>query len=171
MIFNEFPNYPEGKMSVKFTYLVQKNFLSNIAIELKLYDFIETSRDKNINIKNNKSILADTLEALIGAIFIDGGYVKSTKFIKKIWKKFILDESLKVYDPKTILQELSQKKSKKLPTYNLIEKKGPPHSPRFTVSVSCLNFKEIIGNGSSKREAERSAANNFLKLYKNNNER
>ena len=165
LIYKEFPNYTEGKMSIKFSFLVQKKFLSNIANQLELYKYIKISNDRNITIKHNKSILADTLEAIIGAIFVDGGYQNSRKFIGNIWKKYIKDEKLKIYDPKTLLQELSQKKSKKLPIYNLIEKKGPSHSPSFLISVSCLGIKNITAMGSSKREAERVAADNFLKLY------
>ena len=171
LIYSKFPNYSEGKMSTKFSYLVQKNFLSNISNELKLYDFIQTSKDQNNNLKNNKSILADTLEAVIGAIFIDGGYNKSFKFIKKIWGKYIIDENLHMIDPKTTLQELSQQKSKKLPIYKIINKSGPAHNPFFKVSVSCLKIKNIIGKGKSIREAEKDAAENFLKKYKLDNEK
>ena len=166
LIYKQFPHYSEGKMSIKFSYLVQKNFLSNIASQLGLYNFIQISKDKNINIKRNKSILSDTLEAIIGAIFVDGGYSSSNKFIGSIWKQYILDENLKIYDSKTTLQELSQKLSKKLPTYSLIKKTGPAHSLVFFVNVSCLNIKNVSGKGPSKREAERDAADNFLKKFK-----
>ena len=166
LIFDNFPNYSEGKMSVKLSYLVQRNFLSKISTELKLYKFLKMSKDQNINLKESKSILADTLESLIGAIFIDGGFNESKKFVKKIWSNYIIDENTNLIDPKTVLQELSQRKSKLLPIYKLIEKKGPPHSPIFRVEVSCLNQKGIIGKGTSKREAERIAAESFLKKYK-----
>ena len=73
---------------------------------------------------------------------------------------------MQLNDPKTILQEISQKKSKQLPIYKLINKKGPPHSPEFTVEVSCLKLNKIKGIGPSKREAERIAAKNFLDFHK-----
>ncbi len=166
LIYKNFPNYSEGKMSIKLSFLVKKNFLSQIASELKIYEFIEISSNKNINLKNNKSILADTLESLIGAIFIDGGFSESIKFIKMFWSKDINDEKMQLNDPKTILQEFSQKNSKKLPVYKLLKKKGPPHSPEFTVEVSCLKLNKINGTGSSKREAEKIAAKNFLDFHK-----
>lgn len=165
LIYNKFPNYSEGKMSVKLSYLVQKSFLFSIASELKLYKFIRTSKDKNINLKKNKSILSDTLEAIIAAIFIDGGFRASKRFIQNIWKDYIYNEELKIDDPKTILQELSQKKHKKLPKYDLVKKEGPPHRPSFYVSVSSLNISNITAKGSSKREAEKLAAKKLLKLY------
>tara|TARA_B100001123_G_C15324510_1_gene1029062 strand:+ start:2792 stop:3502 length:711 start_codon:yes stop_codon:yes gene_type:complete len=166
LIFKEYPNYPEGKMSIKFSFLVQKKFLAKISSDLELHKYIKISRDNKIDIINNKSILSDTLEAIIGAIFIDGGYQKSSKFIVDIWKKFVKDESQKIYDPKTTLQELSQEKSKKLPIYTLVDKKGPPHNPLFIINLSCLNEKNIVGQGSSIRNAEKSAAETFLKKYK-----
>ena len=168
LIYKIFPKYSEGKMSLKFSYLVQKNFLSKISNELQLYKFIQLSKNQKINIKYNKSILSDTLESVIGAIFIDGGYQKSIKFIKCYWGKYILDEKLNINDPKTVLQELSQQKSKLLPEYKLIEKKGPPHSPIFKVSLSCLDKENIFGIGKTIREAERLAAEKFLKKYKKN---
>ena len=166
LIYKNFPDYSEGQMSIKLSFLVKKNFLSEIANELKIYEFIEISNNKNINLKNNKSILADTIESLIGAIFIDGGFTESIKFIKKFWFKYIKDEKMQLNDPKTMLQEISQKKSKKLPIYKLINKKGPPHSPEFTVEVNCLKLNKIKGTGPSKREAERIAAKNFLDFHK-----
>ena len=171
LIYNNFPEYNEGKMSIKLSYLVKKNFLYKISYKLSLYKFIKISNDQKINLKNNKSIQADTLESLIGAIFLDGGFEKSLKFIKKIWSEYIVDEDLKINDPKTILQELSQGKSKLLPIYKLKEKIGPSHSPIFKVSVNCLNLKEVTGKGNSKREAEKDAARNFMIKYKLINEK
>jgi len=166
LIYKKFPKYSEGNMSLKFSYLVQKNFLSKISNELFLYNFIQITKDQKINLKYNKSILSDTLESVIGAIFIDGGYQKSIKFVERIWGKYIIDENLNINDPKTVLQELSQQKSKLLPNYKLIEKKGPSHSPIFKVSVSCLDKENISGMGKTIREAERSAAEKFLNKYK-----
>ena len=166
LIYKIFPKYSEGKMSLKFSYLVQKNFLSKISNELQLYKYIQISKDQKINIKYNKSILSDTLEAVIGAIFIDGGYQKSFKFVERFWSRYILDENLNISDPKTVLQELSQQKSKLLPKYKLISKKGPSHSPIFKVSLSCLDKDNIFGMGKTIREAERLAAEKFLNKYK-----
>ena len=165
LIYKYFPNYSEGKMSIKFSYLVKKDFLYQIITELKLYKYITISKNSS-KLKLNKSVLADTLEAIIGAIFIDGGFKNSNKFISNLWSKHIKNENLEVSDPKTILQELSQKKTRKLPIYNLIKKSGAPHLPTFTVSLSCLNIKNIIGKGSSIRSAEKDAAKKFLKVYK-----
>ena len=109
------------------------------------------------------SIYADAVESVIGAIFIDGGYKAAYKFIEKFWSSYLDIQISKTQDPKTVLQELSQLRSKKLPEYNTISKKGPPHSPVFTVILDVLNLHKIKAEGSSIREAERNAANIALK--------
>ena len=110
------------------------------------------------------SILSDTVESLIGAIYIDGGYKSSFLFIKKFWLSYLDIDVSKTLDPKTELQEISQQKEKKLPEYKIIKKRGPSHSPLFTVSLKVLNIKKINANGTSIREAEKKAAAEALKI-------
>ena len=106
----------------------------------------------------NLSILADAVESLIGSIFIDSGYNASLKFIKYIWGPYLNIEASNKQDPKTKLQELSQKKQKMLPKYSIIKKEGPSHSPMFTISLKVLDLKNIKATGNSKQEAEKKAA-------------
>ena len=164
LIFNEFKDYNEGDLSKKLSYFVQREFLYKIALEINLENFLEFNKPKKYNLKLSRSILADSLESLIGAIYVDGGYSKSYFFIKRIWfphlNKLISNES----DPKTKLQEISQKKYKKLPEYILIKKEGPSHSPKFIVSLNTLNFQNIQAKGSTIREAEKRAAKKALSL-------
>ena len=94
----------------------------------------------------NISILADSIESLIGAIYLDGGFINAKKFINKIWGPYLEVKEQNMQDFKTKLQELSQQKLKKLPEYNLIKKEGPPHSPIFTISLKVLNLKKIKAN-------------------------
>ena len=110
------------------------------------------------------SILSDSVESLIGSIFVDGGYNSSYNFIKKFWSPYLDIQVSKTQDPKTLLQEISQQLSKKLPEYKLIKKKGPSHSPLFTINLNVLNLKKIKAQGSSIREAETKAAKEALKL-------
>jgi len=112
----------------------------------------------------NISILADSIESLIGAIFLDGGFNNAKKFVNKIWGPYFDINEQNMQDSKTKLQELSQQKLKKLPEYNLVKKEGPSHSPIFTVSLKVLNLKKIKTNGSSIREAEKNAAKIALSL-------
>ena len=157
LLFKNFKYLNEGDLSKKFSYLVQKNFLYKIAMDLSIDKILLYNFKKN-NTKMKVSILSDSVESLIGAIFIDGGYNISSNFIKKFWLSHLYIDIKKTLDPKTSLQELSQQKIKKLPEYKLIKKEGPSHAPIFTISLKVLNLKKITASGSSIREAERKAA-------------
>ena len=162
LLFSKYKKFNEGDLSKKYSYLVQKKFLFKISQELQIEDVLQYNFKK----KNNKmlnSIFSDSVESLIGAIFIDGGYNPSFDFISKFWSKYLDIEVSKTLDPKTLLQEISQQLYKKLPEYKLIKKEGPPHSPTFTVSVKVVNLNKINSKGSSIREAERNAAEIALK--------
>ena len=161
IIYKKFINNNEGDLSKKLSYLVQKNFLHKIAINLKIDRFLKFSSKKNE--KMNISILADSVESLIGALYLDGGFNNAKIFIKSTWGPYFEIEDKNMQDPKTKLQEISQQKSKKLPDYKLIKKEGPSHAPTFTISLKVLNLKKIISNGSTIREAEKNAASEALK--------
>ena len=162
IIYKKFSNNNEGDLSKKLSYLVQKNFLHKISIDLKINSILKYSFKKNE--KMNISILADSIESLIGAIYLDGGFINAKKFINKIWGPYFEVNEQNMQDSKTKLQELSQQKLKKLPDYTLIKKEGPPHSPIFTISLKVLNLKKIKASGSSIREAEKNAAKIALNL-------
>ena len=162
IIYKKFNKNNEGDLSKKLSYLVQKNFLYKIAINLKIDRFLIFSSKKNK--KMNISILSDSIESLIGAIYLDGGFTNAKKFINTTWGPYFNVEDKNMQDSKTKLQELSQQKQKKLPQYNLIQKEGPSHSPTFTISLKVLNLKKIICSGSTIRDAEKNAASIALKL-------
>ena len=162
IIYKKFNKNNEGDLSKKLSYLVQKNFLHKVSIDLNMNGILKFTFKQNE--KMNISILADSIESLIGAIYLDGGFINANKFIEAVWGPYFDIQEHNMQDPKTKLQELSQQKLKKLPEYNLIKKEGPSHSPLFTVSLKVLNLKKIKGNGSSIREAEKNAASIALKL-------
>ena len=164
LIFNKFKDYNEGDLSKKFSYLVQRDFLYNIALKINLENYLVFNKQKKSDTRLNKSILADSFESLIGAIYIDGGYHKSYSFIKRIWTPYLNELITNELNPKSWLQEITQKKYNKLPEYLLIKKEGSSHSPKFTVSLTALNFKNIQANGNSIREAEINAAKKVLSL-------
>ena len=167
IIYKKYKNNNEGDLSKKLSYLVQKNFLYKISNNLCLEKILKYSFKKENN-KLNISIFADVVEALIGSIYLDGGYKASLKFIDKFWGPYFNIKTSSFQDPKTKLQEISQQKFKKLPEYKLSEKKGPSHSPTFTVTLKALNLNQIKAKGSSIREAEKNAAIIALKnIYEN----
>jgi len=163
IIFYKYKDFDEGNLTKKLSYLVQKDFLYKIALELKIEKLLLYSYKKK-NSTINKSILADSVESLIGGIFVDGGYKEVFKIINRIWGPYLDIEESTEKDPKTKLQELSQQKFKILPEYKLIKKQGPSHSPNFTVSLKALNMKIIKATGHSIREAEKNAAKIILNL-------
>ena len=162
IIYKKFNKNNEGDLSKKLSYLVQKNFLYKISTNLEIDRFLKFSSKKNN--KMNISILSDSIESLIGALYLDGGFISAKKFIQSTWGPYLDIENKNMQDSKTKLQELSQQKLKKLPEYNLVKKEGPSHSPIFTISLKVLNLKKIISSGSSIRDAEKNAASLALKL-------
>jgi len=164
LIYSRFTELNEGDLSKKLSYLVQKNFLYKISNELLLNKILKFSCKKQ-NERMNISIFADAVEAVIGALYLDGGYKSSVKFIEKFWGPYLNTKISSILDPKTRLQEISQQKYKRLPDYKLVSKKGPSHSPFFTISLKVLNYKRITASGTSIREAEKNAALVALKLF------
>ncbi len=163
LIYQKFPEYDEGSLTKKFSYLVQKEFLYKIAHELQLELYLKY-KNKKLNDRRSKSILSDSVESIIGGIFVDGGFDKVFSFVQRIWTPYLDIEESNKTDPKTRLQEISQKKYKVLPQYKLLTKKGPPHSPIFTISLKALNLKSIKSSAGSIRDAEKKAAKKILDI-------
>ena len=163
LIYNKFKNKNEGELSKKLAYLVQKDFLYKIALKIEIDKILQYSCTKN-DFRMNKSILADSVESLIGGIFIDSGYKSSIKFINYVWGPYLNDDASNEQDAKTKLQEISQRTKKILPKYSQLKKEGTPHSPIFTVSLEVLDLKIIEAQGKSKQEAEKKAATIALKI-------
>ena len=153
-----YPNEKEGILDKKFAALVNKKTCLEIANKLDLQKYILT-----FNVKSKKNIiedkvLADSCEALIGAIYLDRGFSITEKFILDLWSNNIKNSINTQIDAKTKLQELSLKKFKKLPIYKVISNTGPRHKPIFKVGVKLINTKFYIGEGMSKKDAQLNAA-------------
>ena len=157
LIFKKYKSLKEGSLTKKLSYLVKKEFLYKISLQIKLDRILKFTYKKE-NERMNFSILADSVESLIGGIFIDSGYISALKFIKNIWEPYLDIKESNQRDPKTKLQEISQYKFKTLPIYKLISKEGPSHSPVFTISLKALKLKLIKSSGVSIKDAEKKAA-------------
>ena len=153
-----YPNEKEGILDKKFASLVNKNTCLQIAKKIDLGNYIMTFNQKNKNVKIEDKIIADGCEALIGAIYLDKGYLVVENFILNHWKKKIDESIVTKIDAKTKLQEFSLKKYKKLPTYKIISNTGPRHKPILKVAVKLPDTKFYISEGSSKKNAEQNAA-------------
>ena len=163
-LIDKYPNEKEGIIDKKFANLVNKKTCVNIAkkLNLKKYLFLGSS-NKNLERSSDK-ILSDSLEALVGAIYLDGGLKYSEKFILNFWETFIDNSIVTLIDSKTKLQEYSLKKFKILPKYTFFKKTGPQHKPLFKTEVQIPESKKIIGIGSSKKNAQQNAAAKLIKL-------
>ena len=153
-----YPNEKEGILDKKFAALVNKKTCLEIAKKLELQKFILTF---NLSYKTKiieDKVLADSCEALLGAIYLDRGFSTVEKIILDLWSTQIKQSVITQIDAKTKLQEFSLKTFKKLPTYKIISNTGPRHKPLFKVAVKLDNTKFFISNGKSKKEAEQNAA-------------
>ncbi len=153
-----YPHEKEGILDKKFAALVNKKTCLQIASKMDLNKFILT-----FNVNNKKKIiedkvLADSCEALIGAIYLDKGFITVEKFILDQWSEHIKDSINTQIDAKTKLQEFSLKKFKILPIYKTISNTGPRHKPLFKVGVKLIDTKLYIAEGKSKKDAEQNAA-------------
>ena len=150
-----YPNEKEGILDKKFASLVNKKTCLEIAQNL---EFVLTFNVKKKNSIIEDKVLADSCEALIGSIYLEKGFLVVEKFILNQWSKHIKDSVITKVDAKTMLQEFSLKKFKKLPEYKLISNTGPKHKPIFKVGVKLFNTKLYVSKGKSKKEAEQNAA-------------
>ena len=163
-LFLKYPNEDEGALSKRLSDLVSKQKLLEVAKEINIGEILKIDRfeKKNINLKKNISILSDVCEALIGAIYLDTGLENAKKFILKYWRKKIIKNVLPPQDPKSLLQEIAQKKGLALPKYILKKKKGPQHNPRFEIEVFLKGIKKFSGNAKTIKIAEINAAKKMV---------
>jgi len=153
-----YPEEREGILDKKFASLVNKRKCLEIAKKIKLEKYILVFNPKNKKIVIEDKVIADCLEALIGAIYLDKGLNFTEKFILNLWSEHITASVVTQIDAKTKLQEYSLKIFKVLPIYKLISNTGPRHKPLFNVAVKLKNTKFFTAEGSSKKDAEQNAA-------------
>ena len=156
-LLERFPSANEGELSRRLVGLIRRETLATIAKNIVL---VAISEKKNVN------ALADGLEALIGAIFCDGGIKHAKQFIIKFWSKIIDEQYSPPVDAKSKLQEILQAKGKPLPVYHNLGHKGPDHMPTFSVKLEISGERIVFGKGETKRIAEQEAAKIMLKKVK-----
>ncbi len=166
-LFNQFPHHPEGQLTSFRAALVNYQIIAEVAKNLGLEDFILLSQGEAKDVgRARKVILANAMEAVIGAVYLDSDYQKA----KRIIEEFIINPNLNkviesgLYkDPKSHLQEIVQEKLKLTPTYQILEGWGPDHKKIFRMGVYFGDKLIAEGEGYSKQEAEIEAARNALK--------
>jgi ribonuclease-3 len=162
MLYNLFPSDKEGDLSKKLVNLVCREALVEISITLGLGEYILLSdSEKSTGGQTKESNLENVLEALIGAIFIDSGIEIVKDFIYRNWYDIAKEVTDAPTNPKNIVQELAQGQKLPLPTYEIIERCGPDHSPLFKIKVVMGNYIGI-GSAGNKKSAEQNAAKDLL---------
>ncbi len=165
MIMDRYPDYPEGSLSRLRAAVVNETGLAKIARDLSLGDYLLLGKGEEMTRGREKSsILASSLEALLAAIYLDGGFRKAFKVITQLFVQAVeVAEKESFYqDFKTKLQELSQDVLKATPRYVLAKQFGPDHDKIFGVKVSIQGKVAGVGAGKSKKEAEQRAARRTL---------
>lgn len=158
-LYRRFSNEAEGDLAKRHAALVQGKILSRIARRINLSDALRLSAaERAAGGCDNENILADSLEALIGALYLDAGIEECRRVILLLWGDDIDTAQRPPRDAKTALQEWAQAKNLDLPDYRLISRQGPDHAPIFEVEVQVEGHPPARSKGSSMRKAEKQAA-------------
>ncbi|MGB6342305.1 MAG: ribonuclease III [Xanthobacteraceae bacterium] len=159
MLYRTFPKADEGELSRRLADLVRKETCADIARAIDLGVAIRVgSSEANAGARSRPAILADVCEALIGAVYLDGGYKGAEALVERLWEVRLKATAQPLRDPKTVLQEWAQARGLPTPIYREVARSGPDHNPEFRVAVQLPSFAPAEGIARSKRAAEQDAA-------------
>jgi ribonuclease-3 len=158
-LWRRFEGEPEGDLTRRHTHLVRREALVRVAETIGLGHHLVLSRaEATAGAAGNPGILADACEALVAAIYLDGGFEAASAFVRRFWEPLIEEMEEPPRDPKTALQEWVQARGLALPAYELVATSGPDHAPLFTVRANVAGGDPATATASSKRSAETKAA-------------
>lgn len=163
-LYNKFPTEPEGDLARRLSALVQGRTLAQIAREHNTGDHIQFSdAERNAGGADNDHILADIIEAILGALYLEAGYSECQRVVADLWGERFYKMTQPPQHPKTQVQEWSQAQSIGLPVYEIVSQSGPDHAPIFEVSLKVGDYDAVTAQGRSRQEAEKKAAKLFMK--------
>lgn len=154
LLFHKYTDEDEGMLSRRLATLVSGDTCARVARKLGFQHKVNTNGD--VKLANSDKTLANVMEAYIGALYVQHGFTRAHAFVAKLW--YPLLEGAGAKDPKTELQELLQGENMPRPVYELFEKTGPDHDPKFTVTIHIGSLQYPCGTGRSRKEAEQNAA-------------
>ncbi|GAA5093863.1 ribonuclease III [Bartonella acomydis] len=164
MLYQFFPQASEGELSVRLNGLVNAHTCADVAREMGLPNMIHVGFEmRNFERRRLINMHADVVEALIAVVYLEGGLESVRPFIQRYWQSRAKQMDAGRRDAKTELQEWAHMQGNVQPHYRIIKRSGPDHDPIFMVEVSIVGFAPEIGQGSSKRNAERMAAEKVLR--------
>jgi ribonuclease-3 len=164
-LFTRFPEEKEGQLSRRFNQLVAGDTCAAVARQIGVRSHLRLGKQaRDDGAIDSDNVLGDVMEALIGALYLEAGLEAARGLVKRLWEPMVEGQASAPKHPKSALQEWAAANNRKPPDYDLIERSGPQHALRFTVSVSIKGAGEARGEGSSKQEAETAAALALLEL-------
>jgi ribonuclease-3 len=165
LLMKNFPDYQEGSLSQLRAAMVTEQPLAEMAKSFRLGDYLLLGKGEEASGGRSKpSLLANTFEALIAAIYLDGGFEEAAALIRRLFTPLI-EEGYRTYrDYKTTVQQISQQVFKETPRYTLIHEHGPDHDKIFEIQLSIAGRIMTIGTGKNKKEAEQRAAEKAIRI-------
>ena len=163
-LYERYPSEPEGNLSKRYNALVDRETCAQNGREIGVPGLIRLGKQaREDGASQSENVVGDVVEALIGALFLDGGIDVAQRFVLKLWEADLTTQRRAPQHPKSALQELAAAKGVKAPLYEVVSRTGAHHAPKFTIRVSVGKLGEASAEGASKQEAETAAAATLLK--------
>ncbi|MGF7147359.1 ribonuclease-3 [Sphingomonas zeicaulis] len=162
-LFVLFPDEPEGKLSRRLNALVSGGTCAEIGRAIGVPTHLRLGKQaRDDGASDSDNVLGDVVEALIGAVFLEGGLEAADRFVRSAWGDRVLQQQRAPLHPKSALQEWAAAHNRRPPVYEITNRAGPHHAPRFTITVTIKGAGEASAEGSSKQDAETAAARALL---------
>ena len=166
-LYELFPDEPEGQLSKRLNALVTREVCAEVARELGIPERVRLGKQaRDDGASDSDNVIGDVVEALIGALYLDGGLEAAMAFVRSAWGDRVSTRDKAPQHPKSALQEWAAAQERKPPAYRLAERSGPQHAPTFIVEVEIRGVGSASAEGASKQEAETAAAAKLLEQLK-----
>ena len=166
-LYARYPTEPEGSLSKRYNGLVDRSTCAENGREIGVPAFIRLGKQaREDGASQSDNVVGDVMEALIGALYLDGGFKAAERFILRMWEPDLEVQRRAPQHPKSSLQELAAARNLRPPVYEVVSRTGAHHAPKFTIRVSVPNLGEATAEGTSKQEAETAAAAALLSQVK-----
>jgi len=171
MLYTQYSRESEGALARRFSALVRREALERIARQLNIGEYLILGKGEDESGgRENSANLADACEAVIGALFVDGGYKVAADFVREYWSAPMAEDKNPPRDSKTTLQEWAQENYGVLPSYHLTGQQGPAHAPQFEIEARVGDMPGAVASGGSKQAAEQAAAKQLLQRIVDDND-
>jgi ribonuclease-3 len=171
LLYRRYPAEDEGQLSSRLIALVRREALAGVATDIGLAQHVRVAPGALAPTgKARETLLSDACEAVIGALFLDGGLDTARQFVYRHWEARLEAVRPPPLDAKTALQEWLQGRGQPLPVYKVVGQEGPAHAPRFAVTAMAADGRSAVADGPNKRAAEQVAAARLLEMLERSDE-